>query len=171
MGHSENPTRPPEKQDVRGRRRRRPRMRQCLLKGCPQRFRPRQASQRFCGDRCRKAARGWARWKTQQRYRRTRSGREKRKVQNRRYRERVRSRKPPEPEAVGTSARVTTPELSCGDCCDRPGCYARYLRARRSPLQRFCSPACRRAVERVEQRERRWKSAGVKPEILIARRR
>lgn len=159
MGLSENPTRPPEKQDVRGRRQRRPRMRRCLLKGCQQRYRPRQASQRFCGDRCRKAARRWEQWKAQQRYRRTRSGREKRKAQSRSYRERMRSRKPPEPEAVGTAARVITPEHFRGDCCDRPGCYGRYLRVRRSPLQRFCSPACRRALERVEQREGRWKQA------------
>jgi predicted nucleic acid-binding Zn ribbon protein len=26
-------------------------------------------------------------------------------------------------------------------------------------LQRFCSPACRHALERVQQRERRWKEA------------
>jgi hypothetical protein len=30
------------------------------------------------------------------------------------------------------------------------------LRTRRSPRQRFCWHACRRAVERVWERERRW---------------
>ncbi len=41
-------------------------------------------------------------------------------------------------------------------CCDRPGCYECFVRSRRSPLQRFCSPACQRAMERVWERERRW---------------
>jgi hypothetical protein len=30
------------------------------------------------------------------------------------------------------------------------------MRQRRSPRQRFCSHACRRALERVRERERRW---------------
>jgi hypothetical protein len=33
------------------------------------------------------------------------------------------------------------------------------MRERRSPLQRFCSHTCRRALERVRERERRWKGA------------
>ncbi len=46
------------------------------------------------------------------------------------------------------------------DTCDRPGCYACFRRTRRSPLQRFCSHECRRALERVLERERRWKERG-----------
>ena len=42
-------------------------------------------------------------------------------------------------------------------CCDRPGCYECFVRSRRSPLQRFCSQACQRAMERVWERERRWR--------------
>jgi hypothetical protein len=45
------------------------------------------------------------------------------------------------------------------DSCDRPGCYKRFVRERRSPLQRFCSRTCRRALERVQERERRWQEA------------
>jgi hypothetical protein len=45
--------------------------------------------------------------------------------------------------------------------CDRPGCYEGFAPERRSPLQRFCSQACRRALERVEERERRWKQARI----------
>ena len=52
----------------------RPRMRRCLLKGCEQRFHPRQARQRYCSERCREAARKWSRWKAQQRYRETTAG-------------------------------------------------------------------------------------------------
>ncbi len=109
MGPSESPTEHPEKQ---GRRRkrlpRRPRKRRCLLKGCEQRFHPRQARQRYCGEHCRTAARKWSRWKAQQRYRATKTGKQRRNGQSQRYRERVRRRKPAAPEAVIESARVIT---------------------------------------------------------------
>src|SRR5947208_2345602 len=111
MGPPESPTAHPENQE--GRRRRlpcRPRMRRCLLKGCEQSFHPRQARQRYCGQRCREAARKWSRRKAQERYRETAAGQQKRNGQSRRYRERVKSRKPPEPEAVNDAARVITTE-------------------------------------------------------------
>jgi hypothetical protein len=69
-----------------------------------------QARQRYCSERCREAARKWSRWKGQQRYRATRAGQQKRNGQGRRYRERVKSRKPPEPEAINHPARVITTE-------------------------------------------------------------
>ena len=112
MGPPENHTSKPAKQAA-GRRRqavRRPRARGCLLKGCEQRFHPRQAGQRYCSPQCREAARAWSRWKAQQRYRETASGKQKRNGQSQRYRERARSRKPPDPEAVGETARVITQE-------------------------------------------------------------
>ncbi len=112
MGPPENPTSHPENQESGRRKRlpRRPRMRRCLLKGCEQRFHPRQARQRYCSERCREVARKWSRWKAQQRYRATRAGQRKRNGQGRRYRERVKSRKPPDPEAVNDPARVITAE-------------------------------------------------------------
>ena len=116
MGPSESPTRPPENQEP-GRRQRlarrrqgTPRARRCLLKGCEQRFPPRQARQRYCSEGCREAARQWSRWKAQQQYRATAAGQQKRNGQSRRYRERVRSRKAAEPEAVSEDTRVITPE-------------------------------------------------------------
>lgn len=112
MGPTENRTGPPKRQ-AGGRRKqsgRRPRQRCCLLKGCEQRFRPRQAGQRYCSEDCRKAARKWSRWKAQQRYRATKPGKEKRTDQSRRYRERVKSRKPAAPEADTEAARVITAE-------------------------------------------------------------
>jgi hypothetical protein len=111
MGPPESPTGHPENQE--GRRRRlpcRPRIRRCLLKGCEQRFHPPHACQRYCSARCREAARKWSRWKAQQRYRETAAGQQKRNGQSRRYRERIKSRKPPEPEAVNEAARVITTE-------------------------------------------------------------
>jgi hypothetical protein len=110
MGPPENPTSYPEKQESGGRKRlaRRPRARRCLLKGCEQRFHPRQARQRYCSEDCRKAARKWSRWKAQPKYRTTAGGKRKRNGQSQRYRERVKSRKPAEPEAVSDGARVIT---------------------------------------------------------------
>jgi hypothetical protein len=111
MGPPENRTKPAKKQEARRRQSaRRPRIRRCLLKGCEQRFHPRQVGQRYCSQACREAARQWSRWKAQERYRATTAGKQKRNGQSRRYRERVNSRKPPEPEAVGEAARVITPE-------------------------------------------------------------
>ena len=106
MGPIKNPTNP------RARRagNRRPRARRCLLKGCERQFHPRQARQRYCSAECRAEARRWSRWRAQQLYRATPAGQQKRNGQSRRYRERVRSRKPPEPEAVSEAARVITPE-------------------------------------------------------------
>jgi Bacteriophage Lambda NinG protein len=112
MGPPEIHTRPRKNQAAgrRKRRTRRPRSRRCLLKGCEQRFHPRQARQRYCSEGCREAARKWSRRKAQERYRETAAGQQKRNGQSRRYRERVRSRKPAEPEAVDELARVITNE-------------------------------------------------------------
>jgi hypothetical protein len=116
MGPPESPTAGPENQEA-GRRKRWPRRargvpraRRCLLKGCEQRFHPRQVCQRYCSERCREAARKWSRWKAQVRYRETAAGQQKRNHQSRRYRERIKSRKPLEPEAVNDPARVITTE-------------------------------------------------------------
>jgi hypothetical protein len=111
MGPSESATAHPENQE--GRRRRlpyRPRMRRCLLKGCEQDYPPRQARQRYCSEDCREAARKWSRRKAQERYRETAAGQQKRNGQSRRNRERVKSRKPPEPETVNEAARVIATE-------------------------------------------------------------
>ena len=112
MGPPESPTGDRENQVARRRQRRgrRPRLRRCLLKGCEQRFHPRQARQRYCSQSCREEARKWSRWKAQQRYRETAAGQHKRNGQSRRYRERVKSRKPARPEAVSEAARVITQE-------------------------------------------------------------
>src|ERR1039458_7357434 len=106
MGPPENPTGHPENQEGRRKRLpRRPRMRRCLLKACEERFHPRQARQRYCGEGCREAAR-----KGEGRYRETAVGQQKRNGQSGRYRERVKSRKTPEPDAVNDPARVITTE-------------------------------------------------------------
>jgi hypothetical protein len=114
MGPPEDCTRQPDRRErARGKRpRRRPRGRQCLLKGCERWFRPRRARQRYCSPECREAAREWSRWKAQQKYRATAAGKKKRNGQSRRYRERVRDRQPATPEEVlPQAARVITPNF------------------------------------------------------------
>jgi len=82
------------------------RSRRCLLKGCERRFHPAHARQRYCSEECRAPAREWSEWKAQQAYRATAAGKQKRNGQSRRYRKRVKERKPPEKEAVPEAARV-----------------------------------------------------------------
>lgn len=113
MGPPENPTNLPQNQGTtpcqrRKQARRRPRMRRCLLKGCENRYRPWQARQRYCSAACREAARAWSGWKAQQEYRATPNGKEKRRAQSRRYRERVRSRQPQVVPPAEAAARVIT---------------------------------------------------------------
>lgn len=135
MGPPESATRPAENQARRRKRcARRPRARLCLLKGCEQRFHPRNARQRYCSERCRSEARKWSRWKAQQQYRSTPVGRQKRNGQSQRYRQRVRCRRRTEPQANEEPARVITQKFFRGQL--RP---SRLLRAIRSPAAK--SPA------------------------------
>ena len=111
MGPPENPTRHLEKQEAGARKRpvhRRARSRRCLLKGCEQHFSPRHVRQRYCSEHCRTEARKWSEWKSRQAYRSTTAGKQKRNGQSRRYRERVKERKPPVKEAAPQAARVIT---------------------------------------------------------------
>lgn len=108
MGPPEGPTNRPQNQETcrRIRLSRRPRMRRCLLKGCETRFRPKRASERYCSDKCREAAREWSRWKAQQTYRSKTPGKEKRKAQSQRYRGRLKRRNGRALEGPCDAARV-----------------------------------------------------------------
>ena len=110
MGPSENRTQQRKNQCRRKRRIRRPRARCCFLKGCEQKFQPRRWPQRYCSESCRQEARKWSRWKAQQQYRETAAGQAQRNGQSRRYRERVKNRKPAQPETVSQAPRVITKE-------------------------------------------------------------
>jgi hypothetical protein len=57
---------------------------------------------------------------------------------------------------LATPRGSSLPNIFFDRSCDRPGCYEGFVLQPRSPLQHFCSPACRRALERVQKRERRW---------------
>jgi hypothetical protein len=164
-GHSEN------QEGRRKRLPRRPRVRFCLLKGCEQRFHPRQARQRYCSDGCRKAAGKWSRWKAQERYRESAAGQQKRNDQSRRYRERVKDRKPAEPEAVSKAARVITTEHSFRPLL-RPARLLREIRARKAKSLAALLLARMQARSGARPRTRAALETGARfsPEILIRRR-
>jgi hypothetical protein len=126
----------------------------CLLKGCERPFSSRRPLARYCSERCRRQARRWRRWKARQRYRRSDRGRELRQEQSRRRRERL--KRSGDRDAVSCPC-VGDPELfpSGFSSCDRPGCYECFPPSARSPLKRFCSANCQRALRRVELREAR----------------
>jgi hypothetical protein len=150
---------------------RRPRQRRCLLKGCEKPFHPTHPQARYCSPECRAAARRWRRRCASRHYRQTSNGRQKRQAQSQRYRCRCAERRqaaraqealPPAPESSGTSpAQAGEGQRPASEseffCCQRPGCEDHFLRTRRSPCQKFCSPSCRQALRRVIERERRWR--------------
>jgi hypothetical protein len=153
MGPSQNPARHPENQERPGRKGppRRPRTRRCLLKGCEERFRPRQGRQRYCSEQCRMAAREWSRWRAQQRYRVTGEGREKRNGQSCRYRKRARNRKqPPREEAVPEAARVITKDFFRTTAVTAPAAMKGSIARRDRP----CSDSARTSAGA------RWSASG-----------
>ncbi len=127
----------------------------CLLKGCERWFRPRSPQARYCSAHCRQEARRWQRWHAARCYRSSTHGKERRRQQSRRYRERVRQRQlataAVEPPCEGQRSAPTPPDF-CGQPCNRPGCYQLFVLRPRSPKQRFCSCSCRQALRRVRQR-------------------
>jgi hypothetical protein len=138
-----------------------PRWRTCLLQGCGRRFHSCCGRRHYCSEACRDAARRWSEWKAQQQYRSSEKGRECRREQSHRWRERQRDK--------GQPLRNAPANQTCRACvghqqdvsekisCDRPGCYVRFDASPRSPRQRFCSALCREALRRAWAREKRWR--------------
>ena len=148
----------------------RPRLsrRKCFLKGCDRYFSPSHPLDRYCGDDCRDAARRWQRARANLKYRGSLRGKENRRAQAVRYRDRIKEQEtaenvPSEPPQNGPDDDPSTPregyhkdDAHEKSCCDRPGCYKRFTPPPRSPLQKFCSSDCYRAFRAVMLRERRW---------------
>jgi hypothetical protein len=133
------------------------RTRLCLLKGCERPFRPQHPAARYCSEECRRAARRWSAKRARKRYRHSLKGKVARRRQSRAYRQRG---------AIPQNGSRDPPRQSEGDhyqqnqgiLCARAGCYARITIQRRSPCQKYCCFSCRRAMWRVIERERRWRS-------------
>jgi len=149
---------PKRKSQSRTTKRRRPRARVCLRKGCGQRYVPRRWNQRYCQDpECLRLLR---RWQSARRQRRRRASPQARQYHRQAERARRREAKlnghkalgRPDNRARGHAGRVFSSTL-----CSRPGCHEPPRASLRTPAH-YCSAACRAAVRRVYDRERKWLS-------------
>lgn len=154
-------------------------LRECLLKGCGCWFVARHHFQRYCSKACAAAYRRWRRWRDQVRYRSSDKGKEARRKQCQRRRERHKTMEMAASQHDPSLARAKAgPDPTCEGHpfvqgpdffpCDRPGCYVPFRRSPRSPLRRFCSSACRLALRRVRLREARWRRV-LKGRVLAVR--
>jgi hypothetical protein len=131
------------------------RSRICLMKGCEQPFQPSHPLSRYCSLACREAARRWRQQTANRHYRGSDQGKCRRREQSCRYRARVRDRRRAESEVESGCEGYHHPSEGGNSFCCRPGCYERFTRTSRSPLQKFCSLVCGIALRRVLTRERR----------------
>jgi hypothetical protein len=143
----------------RRRRPRRPRPRICLRQGCGHRYLPRRWNQRYCQDpECRRQLRRWQAARRQARRRQDQAAKTQHAQAERARRQHAASlpQPPIKPEvtpARGHAAKIFLPL----PLCDRPGCYDPPLKSVRNSAH-YCGPACHRAVHRVSDRERKWRS-------------
>jgi hypothetical protein len=152
------------------------RQRRCLLKGCEQLFRPCCPQARYCSESCRQRARRWRRWRSSRTYRASEAGKQCRRQQSRRYRERrrVAARQAETPRETAANVIREAAQLDglplregqrpasiltdlVGQPCLRPGCYVLFPIRPDMPQQRYCSCQCRQALRRVLDREARWR--------------
>jgi hypothetical protein len=140
---------------------RRPRPRLCLRKGCGRTYQPRRLNQRYCQDpECLREVRRWQAARRQAKRRQDATAKAQHAAAERARRARAPSStqpsKPPEVAAArGHAARILLSLFLCA----RPGCYEPPLKSGRQQA-RYCCAACREAVRRVLERERKWRLRG-----------
>lgn len=137
----------------------------CLRKGCGRIFDVRSGNQRYCQDpECLRQVRRWLSAKRQRVRRQRPEVRENRAAAAREVRERKSRLKtdPPAPTEPIMPAEQPDPPGAwsrsrkiSGPICDRVGCYESPRPSCRCPA-RYCSHACRDAMQRVRDRERKW---------------
>lgn len=125
----------------------------CLRKGCGRWFQPRRWNQRYCQEPdCLREVKRWQAAKRQRQRRATPEGRQRHAVEERQRRKQV--------SAAGDACR-DAPAWSRSNknlpqvFCDRPGCYEPPRGSSRAP-SRYCGDACRSAMHRVRDRERKY---------------
>ena len=145
--------------------------RRCLRKGCNKVFQPRRWNQRYCQEQqCMQQLRRWQAAKRQQRHRAKLENRQRHQQAERRRRRQQRAQrsarspgtvssggKPPPPTIRGATGAWSRRRKISADFCDRPGCYEPRRPCCNSQA-RYCSDDCRQAVQRVHDRERKWRS-------------
>jgi hypothetical protein len=142
-------------------RRSRLRPRICLRKDCNRKFQPRRRNQLYCQDpQCQRKLRRWQAARRQRNRRATAEGRGKhaQAERERRQRRRAEDKASPldksSPKGAQTCAWSRTTRIP-ENFCDRPGCYHPRRYSPRVPA-RYCSDACRQAMRRVQDRQRKW---------------
>ena len=144
-----------------GRRRSRPRRlrpRLCLRKGCGQHYQPRRPNQRYCQDpECQRQLRRWQAARRQARRRQDDAVKAQHAQAQRARRQRAISSPQATKDTKVAAARGHAARIFLATpLCDRPGCYQPPLKLGRNQA-RYCCPACRQAVRRVLDRERKWR--------------
>ena len=153
---------PKRRTSTRGRRNKRRRLgpRTCLRKGCGRKFQARRRKQQYCQDpQCLREVRRWQAVKRQRKRRATAEGRRKHAEAERERRQRRRAEDKASPisksSPKGARARAWSRTKSIPEIfCDRPGCYNPRRSSPRVPA-RYCSDACRQAMRRVQDRQRK----------------
>lgn len=145
--------------------------RQCLRKGCENRYQPRQWNQSFCQEPdCQAEVKRWQAAKRQQKWRADDDNRRRQASRDRARRDKQRQQTqatadvadspgtPPAPSQAGAPSRnLPLPK----DFCDRPGCYEATRPSHRNHAK-YCSNACRQAVRGVRDRNRKWRGRRLK---------
>jgi hypothetical protein len=137
---------------------RRPRARICLRKGCGRTYQPRSWNQRYCQDaECLREVRRWQAARRQAKRRQDEAAKaEHAEAQRARRKRTTSSTQPPRtPQVVaarGHAAKILLPNPMCA----RPGCHEPVLKSIGNSA-RYCCPACRQALRRVLDRERKWR--------------
>ncbi len=140
---------------------RRPRPRVCLRKGCGRTYQPRRWNQRYCQDsECLRLVRRWQAAKRQAKRRQDEAVKAEHAQAQRARRQRIATspQSPQAPEvasARGHAAKILSPAV----LCDRPGCHDAPPKSGRNQAH-YCCDACRQAVRRVLDRERKWQMRG-----------
>jgi hypothetical protein len=140
---------------------RRPRVRKCLRKGCRRRYQARNWNQRYCQDpECLRRVHRWqaARRQAKRRQNDDVKAQHAEAEKDRRQRIKLASQAVENLEAAPPAWSRTQIFFSL-PVCDRPGCHKAPMKSVRNRA-RYCCAACRQAVRRVQDRERKWLSRG-----------
>jgi hypothetical protein len=135
--------------------------RPCLAKGCGRRYRARQWNQHYCQEPdCLRAVRRWQAMKRQRDRRAEPEGRRKHAEAERERRRHAAKPQPDEttpPDGAWSRSKKFFPHRLCA----RPGCYEPPCDSNGASSS-YCCEACRKAVRRVKDRERKWLSRKTK---------
>ena len=140
---------------------RRPRTRVCLRKGCGRKYQPRRWNQHYCQDpECLRLVRRWQAAKRQAKRRQDEAVQSEHAEAERARRQRATSSpQAPKPAEIAAARGHAAKIFSPTPMCDRPGCHEPVTKSGRSQAH-YCCHACRQAVRRVVDRERKWQFRG-----------